>query len=577
MKFGNPHRPEMTNLVLAVVISSIILILWQVFYEMPRQKVLVENMKREEALKKQQQTEVTPFVATDGTPDLARHRSQLLSESPRLKIRSDTLHGSLNLKGLRFDDLTLAKYRVELDKNSPEVILFSPSGYADVYFTEFGWVSSDPAIALPSKDTIWQADATEIIPEKPVTLTWQNPQGIRFEVMLTMDTQYLFTVEQRVTNRSGANIAIQPYAYINRFFPKDHAANYILHEGPIGVFGEQLQEKTYKTLREDQEITLTDGRWLGITDKYWQSVLIPAQGGVSAKFSYYQSKGQDRYQVDFITPVQQIANGETASTKTRLFAGAKELAVLEQYRKQFDIPLFDRSVDFGVLYFLTKPLFLMLNYFYSHIGNFGLALMLLTVVIKLLMYPLANKSYVAMSQMKRLQPEMMRLRDQYIDDKMRMNQEIMGLYRREKVNPAAGCLPILLQIPVFFALYKVLFVSIEMRHAPFYGWIKDLSAPDPTNLFTLFGLLEWNAPMFLHIGVLPILFCVTMIIQQKLNPPPADPMQAKILAWMPYIFLFLFAKFPAGLVLYWTWSNILSIIQQKIIMIRYNAKHEKKS
>jgi YidC/Oxa1 family membrane protein insertase len=260
-----------------------------------------------------------------------------------------------------------------------------------------------------------------------------------------------------------------------------------------------------------------------------------------------------------------------------LFAGAKELSVLEEYRTQYNIPLFDRSVDFGVLYFLTKPFFLMLNFFFSHIGNFGLALMLLTVVIKLVMYPLANKSYVAMSQMKRLQPEMMRIREQYIDDKMRMNQEIMDLYRKQKVNPAAGCLPILLQIPVFFALYKVLFVTIEMRHAPFYGWIQDLSAPDPTNVFTLFGMLDWSAPSFLHIGVLPILFCATMIVQQKLNPPPADPMQAKILTWMPFLFLYMFAKFPAGLVLYWTWSNLLSILQQKLIMISYNAKHEKKS
>ena len=570
-------RPDLTNLILAVVMSVIILVGWQVFFEAPNQKILKEKMKQEELLKAEREAAQNAFKDAQGNPDRKRQRKVLIDATPRVNINSSKLHGSISLRGLRFDDLTLVNYRDKLEKNSDEVVLFSPSGYFDVYFTEFGWVSSTPSLALPNTDTIWTADKKELTSDSPVTLSWKNDQGVLFEVKIALDKDYMFTIDQRVTNASGADINIQPYAFINRYYPKNHPHNYILHEGPMGVFDNQLVESPYQKLAEKTEEVLSNPSWLGISDKYWLTALVPAQKNIASKFSYYYSKGQDRFQVETLNSASVLAAGKDLQTTTRLFAGAKELPLLEKYRTEFNITLFDRAVDFGVLYFMTKPIFMTLNYFYSHIGNFGLALMLLTVLIKLMMYPLANKSYVAMSQMKRFQPEMTRIREQYTDDKMRMNQEIMAMYKREKVNPAAGCLPMLIQIPVFFALYKVLFVTIEMRHAPFYGWIKDLSAPDPTNIFTLFGLINWMPPTFMHIGVLPILFSISMAIQYSLNPTPTDPMQAKVFKWMPWLFLFLFAGFPAGLVLYWVWSNSLSIIQQKIIMARYNAKHKSKN
>ncbi len=343
------------------------------------------------------------------------------------------------------------------------------------------------------------------------------------------------------------------------------------------MFDGVLTETTYQKLVEKKEESFenTSG-WLGITDKYWLTALAPESPGFTAHFSYYTSKGLDRYQADYAGAEETVAPGQSASHTLRFFAGAKELPVLDAYARDYHITLFDRAVDFGIYYFLTKPIFLTLNYFYQHIGNFGIAIMLLTVLIKLIMFPLANKSFTAMSQMKRLQPQLEEIKKRAGDDKMQLQKDMMALYKREKVNPAAGCLPMLIQIPVFFSLYKVLFVTIEMRQAPFALWIHDLSVPDPLNIFTLFGLIHWTPPTVMHLGVLPILFCITMVVQQKLNPPPADPVQAKVFSYMPFIFLFMFATFPAGLVLYWTWSNLLSIAQQKLIMVRYNAKHGKK-
>lgn len=569
-------RTDILNLVVALVLSTAILVGWQYAYEMPRQK----EAQRIALLKQKEKKAQEKQVQAEAPAESKKTRAELLAESPRVKLRSNHLHGSLALKGLRFDDLTLARYHEALDKNSPEVVLLSPGGEAQTYFAEIGWLASgDASVRVPDKETLWQADADTLTPQTPVTLKWDNGAGLLFSAKISLDDNYMVSVQQQVSNASGKPVTLQPYAFINRAYTKDHPENAILHEGPLGVMGGTLQEFTYYDLASEQQEHLFEGThgWVGITDKYWLTALVPGEGTVNARFSYYASKGQDRYQTDFQYAPTEIATGATGSVTTRLFAGAKEVRVLDAYAKQYDIPLFDRAVDFGYLYFLTKPLSLVLLYFYSHLGNFGLAIMLLTVFIKLLMYPLANKSYVSMNEMKRLTPDVMRLRETHGEDKMRMNQEIMALYRKEKVNPASGCVPMLLQIPVFFALYKVFYVSIEMRHAPFYGWVHDLSVPDPTNIFTLFGLLPWDAPSLLHIGVLPILMCLTMVIQQKLNPPPPDPTQAKVFAILPYVFLFLFASFPAGLVLYWVWSNILSIAQQKMIATRYQKKYTGKS
>jgi YidC/Oxa1 family membrane protein insertase len=431
-------------------------------------------------------------------------------------------------------------------------------------------VPTEDGIAVPAADTVWQASGGELRPDQPVTLSWDNGAGLRFEREITIDDAYLISVTQRVTNDGEAPVSLRPYGLISRWGTPNTLGFYILHEGPIGALDGKLREIDYSDLVEDGDVELaSEGGWLGITDKYWLSALIPdQQGEIKATFRHHVTDGQDRYQVDYLRPAMTLAPGQAIEASERVFAGAKEVQLLDRYKEAYDIPLFDRAVDFGWFYFLTKPLFHVLHFFYKLVGNYGVAILLLTLLVKMLFFPLANKSYRAMSKMKKLQPEMMRLREQFGDDKMRMNQELMGLYKKEKVNPMSGCLPIIVQIPVFFALYKVLFVSIEMRHAPFFGWIRDLSAPDPTTLFNLFGLIPWDPPAFLMIGIWPLLMGATMLLQTKLNPQPADPMQARIMMMLPLMFIFLFATFPAGLVIYWTWNNVLSISQQWVIMKR---------
>jgi YidC/Oxa1 family membrane protein insertase len=394
-------------------------------------------------------------------------------------------------------------------------------------------------------------------------------------------TNFMFTVTLKVKNNSGKELTFFPYGLINRTYADTGKHMYILHEGPIGVFNNELTEISYEDLRDDGATKLEDSKgWLGVSDKYWLSAIVPDKNETfDANFRHIKRNDKDAYQIDMRGEAFTVPSGDDHSVTMRMFAGAKKVQLLDEYSMKYDIPLFDRAVDFGSLYFLTKPFFELLSFFYSHVGNFGIAILLLTCVIKLVMFPLANKSYTSMSQMKLLTPKMQEIREKHADDKMKMNTEIMEMYKREKVNPMSGCLPILIQIPVFFALYKVLFVTIEMRHAPFFGWIHDLSAPDPTNLFTLFGLLQWDVPGFLHLGIWPIIMCVTMVLQQKLNPKPTDEIQAMVIGYMPYVFLFLFASFPAGLVIYWAWNNTLSILQQWIIIRRLEKKglREKKA
>ena len=403
-----------------------------------------------------------------------------------------------------------------------------------------------------------------------VILTWDNGAGLVFKRTIAVDANYMFTITQEIINKSPKAETFASYGLISRWGTPETTDFYILHEGLLGVFDDTLDEIDYDDIQSDKVVQKkSTGGWIGITDKYWLAALVPNQKDpINARFLYNKINKSDTYQVDFVGPAQTVAPGARIQTESQLFAGAKQVRLLDAYEQQFGVKRFDLAIDFGWFYFLTKPIFYALLWLSDRVINLGLAILILTIGIKIAFFPLANKSYVSMSKMKKLQPKMVQIRERVGDDKMRMQQEMMELYKKEKVNPASGCLPILVQIPVFFALYKVLFVTIEMRHAPFYGWIDDLSAKDPTNLFTLFGLIPWAPPDFLSIGIWPIIMGVTMFLQQKLNPQPADPVQAKIFMFLPLFFTFLLSTFPAGLVIYWAWNNLLSILQQWVIMRR---------
>lgn len=499
-----------------------------------------------------------------------RDREAALEAVPRVPIDTPSVAGSIALIGGRIDDLKLKNYQETVDPTSPQITLLSPPQARDTYFAEVGWGATTAGVDVPGPDTEWTANRDTLTPGNPVTLTWTNDAGLRFARTIAVDENYMFTVTQTVENASDAAVTLFPYALVSRHGTPETSGFFILHEGPIGVFDGTLKEVKYKDVRSDGVISQTStGGWIGITDKYWLAAVIPHhEATVEARFVHHRGDNIDIYQTDFIGNPLAIAAGETIESTSQIFAGAKRARLLDFYAETYNITHFDRAIDFGWFYFLTRPLFFFLIYIQDYVGNFGIAILILTVAIKLVFFPLANKSYKAMSQMRRLQPEMLKLRDRFGDDKMRLNQEMMALYKREKVSPASGCLPMLVQIPVFFALYKVLFVTIEMRHAPFFGWINDLSAPDPTSIFNLFGLIPLDLPQFLTIGAWPLIMGVTMYLQQKLNPQPPDPLQAKIFMMLPIIFTFMLAHFPAGLVIYWTWNNVLSIIQQWFIMRR---------
>lgn len=518
-----------------------------------------------------------PAAPTPGEP-VARSRAEVLAATPRVRINTPELHGSIALVGGRVDDLTLVNFRETIDPNSPEIVLFSPPGSADPYFAELGWVGAPAGVALPGPNTRWEADGEELIANRPLTLSWDNGAGLVFKRIYSVDEHFMFTITQEVENRGSEPVGVNPYSVLARWGTPETSQFFILHEGPIAVIGGTLKELSYEDLREQGVINYsTTGGWLGFTDKYWLGALIPVQSEqVEARFVHTRTGELDKYQADYVGGGQVVPAGGSISQRTMMFAGAKQVRLLDRYAEQYGIKRFDLAIDFGWFYFLTKPFFLFLIYIKDLVGNLGVAILILTVCIKLAMFPLANKSYRAMSQMRKLAPEMTKLRERFADDKARLNQEMMALYKREKVNPASGCLPMIVQIPVFFALYKVLFVTIEMRHAPFFGWIQDLSARDPTTIWNLFGLIPWSPeavlPAALHIGAWPLIMGVTMYLQQKLNPQPPDPVQAKIFMLLPVIFTFMLAQFPAGLVIYWTWNNILSIIQQWVIMRREGVK-----
>ena len=504
---------------------------------------------------------------------IVRSREEVLGEGDRVAIETPRVHGSLALTGGRIDDLWLSDYRDTLDADSPEVLLLSPLGTPAAYYAEFGWAPAfQGATKVPDAQTKWTANRKTLTPQNPVTLTWDNGEGLIFSREVSIDNNYMFTVNQRVENTGTASVTLFPYALASRTGLPDTLGFFILHEGPIGVFNETLNEVKYDKLIDDGPIAETStGGWIGMSDKYWLVALVPDQDTEFKAGFRHSIAGDDKFQVDYLGTGVTIAPGTIGEVTNRVFAGAKEVETLEAYRTGLGIDRFDLAVDWGWLFFLTKPIFQAIEYLFGLIGNFGVAIIVFTAFVRLLFFPLANKSFRSMGKMRMLQPEMTRLREAYKDDRERMTKETMELYKREGVNPLSGCMPILLQIPVFFALYKVLFVTIEMRHAPFYGWIKDLSAPDPTSFVNLFGLIPFDPPGFLTIGIWPLLMGLTMFLQQKLNPAPPDPIQAKVFMFLPVIFTVILAGFPAGLVIYWTANNTLTIAQQWIIMRRTAA------
>jgi YidC/Oxa1 family membrane protein insertase len=572
------------NFIIAIILSSLIIFGWQYFYAAPQ----LEEQRQTQEQAQQQQSEAPaqpkatqqPGVVPQppGSGPAEQPEEPIAATAPRVAIETASLSGSINLQGAQLDDLHLKRYRETVDPTSPTITLLSPLGTEQPYFAENGWTAAGGSnVKLPDAQSLWRvAQGSKLTADTPVQLSFDNGQGVIFHKKIAVDENYMFTITQEVENNTGQPLNLFPYSRVVRVGQPQTANFYILHEGLLGVFDETLQEIDYDDLKEEQNTisVASTGGWLGITDKYWAVALVPGQtSAIDGSFRYQASQGKDSFQADYIgkQSVAVPANGR-AAFEDRIFAGAKVVEVIDSYKDDLGIDRFDLMIDWGWFYFLTKPLFWLLEMFFKLVGNFGVAILIVTVLIKAVFFPLANKSYESMSKMKKLQPEMERLKQLYPDDRMKQQQELMALYKKEKVSPLSGCLPILLQIPVFFALYKVLFVTIEMRHAPFYGWIKDLSAPDPTNLFNLFGLIPWDPPTLLHVGIWPIIMGITMWMQMRLNPTPPDPIQAKMFNWMPLIFTFMLATFPAGLVIYWAWNNSLSIIQQALIMKRQGVK-----
>ncbi len=572
---------EQKNLLLAIIFSVAIMLGWQAYFgekPSPTPKKEASNT-----------TNPTKGVSSDAPPapgtmtksselpslgqadpnSKTNDQTNILNASPRIKINSPKLRGSISLKGAQFDDLTLTGYKETIEADSKNVKLLAPVNGNSGYLATLGWWSTSQT-KIPNKNTIWKANKNTLSPENPVTLSWINSDGVVFQKIISLDDNYMFTVRKRILNKSSESISLKPYDRIVRYSTPDTLGFYILHEGLLGVFNGVLKEVDYDDLQETGTNLImpekSKGGWIGITDKYWLTAIIPNQKvEVQPRFAGF-GKNLDNYQADFTGTTVNVPAGNSQETVTKFFAGAKEVNLVVNYRDKLKISRFDLAIDWGWFEWLTKPLFFALDYFNNILGNMGLSILLLTVIIKLIFFPLANTSYKAMAKMKALQPEMLKIRERFGEDRAKMNQEMMALYKREKANPASGCLPILPQIPVFFALYKVVYVTIELRHAPFFGWIKDLSAADPLTFVNLFGLINWTPPEYLVIGVWPIIMGATMYFQQKLNPPPPDPTQAKIFMFLPFIFTIMLARFPSGLVIYWAWNNALSILQQYLIM-----------
>jgi len=589
------------NLILSVVLSMAVLVAWEYFYARPQEE---ERRRAQEQSQQATPPATAPTSADQGIPSpgnapqsvltaapaptVAQTREEAIAASPRLPLETPSLRGSIALKSGRIDDLVLVKYHETVDPKSPNVTLFSPTNSPHPYFAEYGWVAQGGTQPkLPDRDTLWTVSgAGTLTPAAPVTLQWDNGQGLLFKRTISIDDNYMFKVVDAVENKGTAEVSLAPYARILREGTPKVQGNWILLEGMIGVAGHNVDwcgwvltstlcEIKYKNAFEnDHKFDSTSG-WVGFTDKYWAAAIVPDQKAhFTARFLGFEPKppaDQPAYQTEYTLDSITVQPGQTANVEAQLFAGAKEVKLLQNYQST-GIDKFDLLIDWGWFFFITKPLFYLMEAINSVVHNFGVTILILTVLVRAAFFPIASKQYASMAKMKKLQPQIETLRERYKDDKAKLQQEQMDLYRKAKVNPVAGCLPVLLQFPVFFALYKVLYITIDMRHAPFFGWIKDLSAPDPTSLFNLFGLLPYHVPEFLHIGVWPLLMGITMWLQMQLNPQQADPVQQQIFSWMPVMFTFMLAAFPAGLVIYWAWSNTLSLAQQSYIMKKQGAE-----
>ena len=549
------------NLFLAIIISMAIIFGFQLLVPQPERTPVTEENNAQESVSLDIQS-TTSSILLD--------RDQVLEETVRVIFDNSKIKGSINLEGGFIDDLILEEYQETLDPNSDFISFLNPLGSENAYYLDTGWVSPDSSIELPNNKSKWTADKSSIGIDDPVKIAWTNSQNITFEKIITLDEHYLFSVDQRVINNSDKSFDLYPFGLSKRQGIPEMQNFFILHEGPLSITDSVLKEYDYDDLKEDGKIKHNSvGGWIGMTDKYWQTAIIPNQNEpIQQTYSYSFVENIDNFQTDLVGAKIIVGNGDNISHNLKLFAGPKIVSVIEQYMDQYGVQEFDRSVDFGWFYFLTKPIFHVLEFIFGYVGNFGWAIIIFTLLMRICFFPLAQASFKSMAKMKKLGPELQRLKEQYGDDRAGMQKEMMALYKREKANPIAGCLPILLQIPVFFALYKVLFVTIEMRHAPFIGWIHDLSAPDPLGLLTLFGFVDWSVPGILqlfNIGIWPILMGISMFLQQKLNPAPVDKMQAKIFMFLPIVFTFVLGGFAAGLVIYWTTNNVLSMAQQYVI------------
>ncbi|MGR3320867.1 MAG: membrane protein insertase YidC [Pseudooceanicola sp.] len=583
------------NLLLATVLSFVVIVIWFVLFP-PPETVTDPNAPTETATTEGTSeaggdagSSMLPTTGATSTGATAGGTEATQDETPRLAFDTPRMNGSISLRGGRLDELLLKDYMTSLDRDATEVQVLRPVGTADPYYALFGWAAGNGATPedVPGPDTVWSApEGATLTPDTPVTLEWQSPSGLIFRREIAVDRDFLFTVTQSVENTTGNSVTLRPYGLIRRHGEPENLKNFfVLHEGMIRMSDGELQEEDYDALADfdvdDREgvpadrTEVSENGWIGFTDHYWMTSLIPAEGFRSTA-KYFP--GPDIYQTEAVLPAQEVAAGATAQVQTRLFAGAKEWETIRHYQNDEGVPGFLDAIDWGWFFFLTKPIFAVLHWLNSIIGNMGWSIIALTFLLKLVLFPLAYKSYASMARMKELQPEMEKIKERAGDDHQRLQKEMMELYRKEKVNPASGCLPILLQIPIFFSLYKVIFVTLELRHAPWIGWIRDLSAPDPSSILNLFGLLPFAAPdpqsflAIISLGILPILLGISMWLQQKLNPAPTDPTQQMIFAWMPWVFMFMLGSFASGLVIYWITNNTITFIQQYLIMRSHGYK-----
>jgi YidC/Oxa1 family membrane protein insertase len=581
-------QQDTRNLLLAMALSLLVILGWNHFYGTPK----IQEARQTTAQLQQMEAANHNPSAAPGLAPIAQplSRADALAQGKRIAIDTPSLFGSLALKGARLDDLSLREYRETTDPKSPNIVLLSPADAPDAYFVDFNYVAQPGAtLKLPGSETLWTAEGDKLTPSTPLTLTFDNGSGLVFKRKISVDDHYLFAVTDMIENRGSAPVSFFPDASVTRQGLPKTSGYSVLHEGFIGVVGadQPSTEITYKAIAKENnsaKVLPTDsyatGGWLGFTDKYWATAVIP-DATEKYKGWFREFPGAlPQYQSDAFGEAKTLAPGAQMTLTTRLFAGAKKSNLLEYYEKEQGVKKLDLLIDWGYFFFITRPMFWLLETLYRFFGNFGVAIIAITLIVKGLFFPLANRSYLSMARMKEVQPKIKALQELYPDDKMKQQQEMMELYKREKINPVSGCLPMVIQIPVFFSLYKVLFVAIEMRQAPFFGWVKDLSAPDPTNVFNLFGLLPFDptqAPAFghlLHLGVWPLIMGVSMWVQMKMNPEPTDPVQKTMFAWMPLLFTFMLGSFPAGLVIYWTWNNLLSVAQQALIMKQAGVKLE---